>query len=95
MLVLSSQDSDYRIISEVSITRPPIRVLNTRTNGWHDLGVVVQGGGILNAYESKLSFDGTSYPDNPTVPPAQPLKHTAAGKVVISGTEDAVPLFGR
>ncbi|MGO9084177.1 MAG: YybH family protein [Candidatus Sulfotelmatobacter sp.] len=64
--------------------RPPIRVLETKTNGWHDLSVVVAGGGVLSAYEAKLSFDGTTYPTNPSTPPATRLLETAPGKVVIA-----------
>ncbi len=57
-------------VTNISITRPPIRVLPTVTHGWHDLGVMVAGGGIIPGYEARLRFDGHSYPSNPTVPSA-------------------------
>jgi beta-aspartyl-peptidase (threonine type) len=60
------------------------RFLETKTNGWHDLSVVVAGEGILSAYDAKLSFDGTTYPTNPSTPPATQLLETAPGKVVIA-----------
>lgn len=95
MLVLAPQGSSYRLVTKVTITRPPIRVLTTETHGWHDLSVVVAGGGIINRYEAKLSFNGKSYPSNPTVRPAQPLRQKVAGGVVISGTEDGTHLYDK
>ncbi len=88
MLVLAPKRHSYRVISKTSITRLPIRTLKSRTNGWHDIGVWVQGGGIQRGYEAKLSFDGKQYPSNPSVPPAIKLTVKANGEVVIpSGAE--------
>lgn len=88
LYVLSLTPSGYRRVTNVSITRPPIRVLPTVTHGWHDLGVLVAGGGIIPGYEARLRFDGHSYPSNPTIPPAIRLKG-AIGKQVI-GTEASI-----
>jgi hypothetical protein len=74
--------SSYRIVTSITIVWPPIRILATKTNGWHDIGVWVQGGGIQPGYEAVLSFDGRSYPRNPTVPPAKRAEH-ARGEVLI------------
>jgi hypothetical protein len=86
MLLLAPEDSSYRVITRTTITRPPIRVLTTKTNGWHDLGVWVQGGGIQPGYEAKLSFNGKKYPGNPSAPPAQRLTRKVAGKIVVPTT---------
>ena len=83
LYVLSLTAAGYRQISDISITRPPIRVLPSITHGWHDLGIIVAGGGVINGYEARLRFDGQSYPTNPTVPPAVRLK-TKIGRVVIA-----------
>jgi|SRR5208283_1249961 len=83
-LVLEPENSSYRIITEMTIVRLPIRVLKTKTNGWHDLGVWVQGGGIQPGYEAWLSFDGQTYPTNPSMAPDPPSKKRAPGKVVIA-----------
>jgi hypothetical protein len=88
-LVLAPQLSSFRVVSRISITRPPIRVLNTKSHGWHDLAVWVAGGGIQPGYEAALRFDGESYATNPTVPPAHRLSPQSAGRVVIS--DNAVP----
>jgi hypothetical protein len=83
MLILAPQASSYKIITHTTITRPPIRVLTTKSNGWHDISVRVVGGGIIDGYDAKLSFDGKKYPSNPSVPPARRVPEEAAGKVVI------------
>jgi len=92
-LVLTPSKSSWRIVTKLTITRPPIRVLKDTTNGWHDITVWVRGGGIYPGYEALLCFDGSSYPSNPTVPPAQKLEREVAGAVVISPTQEAVPLY--
>lgn len=92
-LILAPRASGFKLITQTRITRPPIRVLSTKTNGWHDLGVLVQGGGIQPGYEAKLRFNGTKYPSNPSVPPAEPLRKTVSGKIVIPEDAEGVPLY--
>ncbi len=53
-LVLAPTNSSYKIVSKITITRPPIRVLVTKSNGWHDIAVQVQGGELRTP--SRLSF---------------------------------------
>lgn len=72
------------LLGRVTVTRPPIRLLTTRTNGMPDLAVTVCGGGISPCYEAALPFDGSRYASNPTVPPARALETPADGEVVIS-----------
>lgn len=93
-LVLVRKDSSYAVITKMTIVQRPIRVLDSKTNGWHDLGVWVQGGGIQPGYEDKLSFNGKKYRSNPTVPPAQPLVGEVSGKIVVSRDDDGDPLYG-
>ncbi len=73
-LVLQRTGQGYRTVMRASVTRPPIRVLETRHQGWKDIGVTVSGGGAGPAYEAALAFDGRRYPSNPTTPPARPVK---------------------
>jgi hypothetical protein len=91
-LVLAPTQSSFRIISRITITRPPIRVLEMKSNGWHDLTVWVQGGGIRPGYEADLPFDGESYATNPTVSPAHRLTPKTAGRTVISDKDVGTPL---
>ena len=92
MLILAPKDNSYELITKIPIVRLPIRVLTTKTNGWHDISVVVGGGG-LSAYETKLSFDGSSYPENPSIAPALPLHRKVAGKTLISEIHNEQPLY--
>jgi len=93
LLILTPKDSTYAVVGELSITRPPIRMLTAKSNGWHDISVWVQGGGIRPGREAKLSFDGKTYPSNPSVPPAAPLTRKVAGKILISGAAKGSPLY--
>lgn len=86
LYVLAMTPTGYREITDISVARPPVRVLPTTTHGWRDLGVMVAGGGIVRGYEARLRYDGHSYPDNPTVLPAVRLQ-AIAGKQIIG--EDA------
>jgi hypothetical protein len=92
-LVLAPAGSSYSVVTRITITRPPIRVLNTKSNGWHDLGVWVQGGGIQPGYEAELPFDGKSYPSNPSIPPARRSTEKAAGKVLVPLAAEGAPLY--
>lgn len=79
----------------LSVTNPPVMVLNTRTAGWRDLAVRVAGGGarahmalVPHAPEGQYG-----YPDNPTVPPARELRGAPVGRVVITDGDQGRPLF--
>ena len=82
-LVLRPKKSSYQVIGYVTITRPPIRILDHKTNGMYDIGVLVCGGGIINCYEAALPFNGRRYAGNPTVPPAKPVAGKIVGRTVI------------
>ena len=82
-LVFAQEGAGLRLVSRTSVTRPPIVVTSTTTQGWRDLVVRVSGGGIIPGYDALLRFDGRTYPANPTVPPAEPLKAPASGEVAI------------
>jgi hypothetical protein len=84
LYVLALRPTGYRRISAISITRPPIRVLSSVSHGWHDLSVLVAGGGILPGYRARLRFDGKTYPLNPGMAPAQPIKGRERGRTVIA-----------
>ena len=92
-LILGPEGLSYRVIAKITITRPPIRVLPTKSNGWHDIAVQVDGGGVVHAYEAELSFDGKTYPSNPSMPPARRLLEIVPGKVAVSATYEALPLY--
>jgi hypothetical protein len=82
-LILAPEKSSYRAVTRLTITWPPIRVLETKSHGWRDIGVWVEGGGIRPGYEAVLRFDGKHYPENPSVAPAKRLDKEVAGTVVV------------
>lgn len=84
LFILRNTGHSYRVVTNVSISRPPIRVLQHRTKGWRDIAVWVSGGGILPGYEATLRFDGRRYPYNPSVPPAFKDGQRRTGEVMIS-----------
>lgn len=95
-LILAPEGSSYKVVTSITIAWPPIRILATKSNGWHDIGVWVHGGGIVHPYEAKLSFNGKKYPSNPTMPPARRLAEKVAGQVVVpvtALTEEVTPLY--
>jgi len=85
-LIFRKREGDYKLISDIALTRTPIAVSPIRSHGWRDLIVLVVGGGIQPGYYAVLSFDGSSYPENPSVPPAQPLIHNVASTAYLAGT---------
>ena len=91
-LVFRSDRSSYRLVSDIPITWPPIRVLEGTTNGWRDLRVWVRGGG-LDAHEAVLPFDGTTYPKNPSMPPAREMRGNMPGQILISGDATGTPVY--
>jgi hypothetical protein len=82
-LILAQDKTSYRVVTRVTITWPPIRVLETKSHGWRDIAVWVEGGGIQPGYEALLQFDGEHYPANPSVGPAKRLDTQLAGTVVV------------
>ncbi len=93
MLILAAKDSSYGVVTKVTITRPPIRVLTSTSNGWRDITVWVEGGGMEPGYEAELRFDGKTYPRNPSVPPARQLTRKVAGEIVVPESAEGKLLY--
>jgi len=93
LLILEQRGPAFTVVTKATATRLPIRALETKSHGWLDLGVRVQGGGIFMPYEAALSFDGKTYPANPTVAPSRKLAEKVAGQVLIPSSAQAKPLF--
>ena len=83
-LILVRDGDSWRLLTKVTITRPPIRVLASKSKGWRSIGIWVAGGGIQPGYEAELRLDGKTYPTNPSTPPARPLTGKADGKTIIA-----------
>lgn len=84
-LIFRQEGDGYKLVADISLTRNPIIVGEHRTNGWNDLIVLVEGGGIQPGYYAVLPFDGKTYPDNTTSKAARPLSTRARGKAYLVG----------
>lgn len=82
-LVFTPSASGYELVARISVSRPPIQVASRSSNGWYNLLVHVEGGGILPGYDAELQFDGKAYPSNPTVPPVKRAPDTEGGEIVV------------
>ena len=82
--VLTQAGAMWRSVGDISVSRTPVTVLGSETNGWKDLTVDVGGGGMPGGI-ALLKFDGRSYPSNPTVAPAE----SAEGHGTVIIPEDA------
>lgn len=67
--LLEPKDASFTIIDRFTLARLPIRILPSSTNGWHDIAMPVQGGGIINERMAILRFNGRAYPSNPSMAP--------------------------
>jgi hypothetical protein len=92
-LVLSREQSAFRVVTWITVAQLPIRVLANKSNGWKSIGVWVQGGGVQPGYEAELRFDGSSYPTNPSISPAVRLAGRAVGEAVITSSSERVALY--
>jgi hypothetical protein len=82
-LVFTPADGRWTQIADITVSRPPIRASERRTNGWRNLLVRVAGGGLPESYNAELRFDGETYPGNPTVPPAERAEDVEGATVLI------------
>ncbi|MCB2047793.1 MAG: hypothetical protein KDE32_06145 [Novosphingobium sp.] len=82
-LVLKDDGKTFKVVTEASVTQLPLGVLDTSTNGWRDLWVTIYGGGAKQETK-KLTYDGKTYPDNPTVAPAETIA-TPGTEIIAEG----------
>jgi hypothetical protein len=92
--VFQKEGDAYRLVTRISVARNPLVVSEHRTNGWHDLILPVGGGGIEPGH-AILKFDGKTYPDNPTVEPAEPLKKPVSGTSYLDDNTDGIVIKSR
>jgi hypothetical protein len=71
-----------QLITRMSLFKEPLIVAERRHNGWKELisRVRIDAG---RGYYALLLYDGRSYPTNPSVPPAMPLRRPEPGTAVL------------
>lgn len=91
-LLLRPTDGSFKVIDRFTLVRLPVVVLPSKTNGWHDISMSVEGGGVLPGRMAILRFDGHKYPSNPSVAPKLPSNLVGKGmKVPLS--EHGSPVY--
>lgn len=70
MFVLRKSNGETELVSKTTVVNTPVRLLESRTNGWLNLEVRARSD-ATTSWQSKLVFDGSGYTSNPTVPPAE------------------------
>ena len=93
LLILADTGRSYTVVGDSTIVQLPIRILTTTSNGWRDIAVWVQGGGIQPGYEARLPFDGRRYPRNPSVKPSRRAGRNAPGEVIVPKGAEGQPLY--
>ena len=68
-LLLEPAGASFRVIDKFTLMRLPIRVLSSKHNGWNDIAMTVQGGGVVHGYTAILRFNGHRYSSNQSVAP--------------------------
>ncbi|MCP9841184.1 hypothetical protein KBY93_11150 [Synechococcus sp. J7-Johnson] len=84
------KDRGLRLVSRMSLFKPPLVVSDQRHNGWRDLisRVRIDAG---HGYYARLPFNGSAYPSNPSTPPAEPLRRVVSGVAMLDTDNDASP----
>lgn len=95
LLVYRAAGRSWRLVARMTVSNPPIRVLNTRSHGWRDLAIGQRElrDEHLGHYEARLRFNGRTYPLNPSVPPAERLTRRVPGQVLIAENDRGRRLF--
>lgn len=79
LYVMKAHDNGFETVSEVRPVRTPMTVGETRSNGWRDLILRIDGR-WSRSHEVALRFDGTAYPSAPeSEPPLSGYLIAAAG----------------
>jgi len=84
--IFEPSQGGYTLLSDFALARNPIIVSEHKTHGWHDLIMFVAGGGIMPGYYAVLTYDGKSYPENPSGDPAKPLSIRRRGTAYLVGS---------
>jgi hypothetical protein len=70
MAVFRASNNGFTLLSEIAPVRGPLTVSQTRTNGWRDILVLVDGRTGWERKQVALQFDGSKYPAQPAFLPA-------------------------
>lgn len=78
LLIFQQRRGRLQPITAMGLFKEPLIVSDQKTKGWRNLISRVRWDAGRSTY-ALLTFDGRSYPTNPSVPPARPLQGTERG----------------
>jgi hypothetical protein len=87
LMVLSPQgQGGYSTLSQMSLVNVPVIVSSERTAGWNDLMIPVKGGGLAPHYV-RMQFNGSGYPENPSMAPELSGGEPSSGTAVMTDAD--------
>lgn len=95
LFIYTPEQGSWYQHGRITVSQPPIRVLATRSHGWLDLGIrqrELRRRHFIH-YEARLRSNRITYPENPSIPPAERLTRPARGRVVIADGDRGRPVF--
>jgi hypothetical protein len=78
LLIFKNLGQSYQLVTKTTVTNTPISVANTESNGWKDIIVWSRGSGFV-----LLSFNGDTYPRNPSLQPPVSESQLLAARTVL------------
>ena len=93
MRIMKGTKDGFTYASGSTITKLPVYVLPSKTNGWHDIAVTIGGGGLKGGTVI-LKYNGRGYPLNPALQPSFPVDPNLPGiaKLPLYGLRGTCPV---
>jgi len=82
ILIVKPIGRSFREVDDIGGCWPPFTMLPRRHKGMPDIGIWIQGGGVLPGYQTSVSFNGKRYAYTQGFPPKHRIAR-ASGKVLI------------
>lgn len=84
LVILGKTNTGFEILGRTNTVKLPITLLGRDHRGYPEIGVWVQGGGVVAGYQAKLTYENGSYPRTPSTAPAQYVGKISEGQVLIA-----------
>jgi len=91
LLIVKQTDAGFKIVSRIPATRTPIMLLKSKSHGWRNIGVFLQGGRLVEGYEAELRFNGAKY-RYPPMPPRVSHRERVTAEIVFGSSLQGEPL---
>lgn len=92
ILILKPTGRSFREVDEIGGCWPPFTMLPRRHKGMPDIGIWIQGGGVLPGYQTSVSFNGKRYAYTQGFPPTHRIPR-GSGRVLIHDEIPRIPLY--